>query len=73
MTRDEVAELLVGKGLQRCRVEGLAVEREGALHGVLGHDRLAGPRGRSHQHGLPGGQRPDRLLLEAVEGEGIAS
>ena len=67
---DQFPVLLVRQGLQRRGVEGLAVGRQGPVHGVGGHERLARAGGGGHQHRVPRVQRLEGLVLEFVEGEG---
>ena len=66
---DELAVLLVGEGLERRRVEGLAPRRQGAVHGVGRHEGLARPRRCRDEHGLPAVERIEGLALEVVERE----
>ena len=67
---DQLPVLLVRQGLERRRVEGLAVGGQGPVHGVGGHQRLARPGRGGHQHRVPRVQRLEGLVLEFVEGEG---
>jgi hypothetical protein len=66
---DEVAVLLVGQGLERRRVERLASLRQRPLDGIFGHHRLARTGGGGHQHGTPGVEGVESLVLEGVERE----
>ena len=66
----EIAELLVGQGLQRRRVEGLAAAIERPLDRELGDDGLAGAGRRRDQHRRSSIHRVDRITLEPVQLEG---
>ena len=65
----QVAELLVGEGLDRGRVEGAPVGLQGPGDGMFAHDRLSGTGRRRHEHVLPVVDGLHRLALEAVQGE----
>jgi hypothetical protein len=67
----EVAELLVGQGLERRRVERLAPLGQGLRHGVLGDDGLARARGCRHQHVPSLVQGVEGLDLKVVELERV--
>ena len=67
---DELAVLLVGQGLERRRVEGLAAGRQGPVHGVVGHQGLARAGRGGHQHRVARVEGVEGLVLEVVEGEG---
>ena len=56
----QLAVLLVGERLDRCRVEGLPALSHGQVHPELAHDRLARPRRRRDQHTAAGLERPAR-------------
>ena len=63
----ELGELLVGQGLDRRGVEGLATRHDRPGRGILGHQRLArSGRGR-HQHRLPPVDGMHGPALEPVE------
>ena len=67
----EVAELLVGEGLQRRGVGQALAGLQGELDGELRHQRLARAGRRGHDDRLPGGDGAGRLHLEIVEGKRI--
>jgi hypothetical protein len=66
----KIAQLLVGERLQGGGVEHFSPVRQGALDGVLTHQRLAAARGGAHHHRVALVQRVNGLELEGVEGEG---
>jgi hypothetical protein len=66
----EVAQLLVGEGLERRCVEHLAAMGQGAVDGVLTHQGLARAGGGAHHHGMALVQGVDRLVLKGIEREG---
>jgi hypothetical protein len=68
----EVAELLVGEGLQGGGVEGLAARAQGQPDGELPHHRLAGPGGGGDQGALAAGQGQAAADLELVQLETVA-
>ena len=70
--RDEIAELLVGQGFQRRRVETLAPGGDRVLDRELRNYGLARPRGRRDEDRSPFVQRLDRSKLEPIEGERVA-
>ncbi len=72
VARHEVAELLVGEGLQRRGVEGLAAGAQGQPDGELPHHRLAGPGRRGHQGRAAAGKGEAALPLEVVQLERVA-
>ncbi len=67
---DQVVELLVRQRLDRRGVERLATGGERQVHRELADDRLAGPRGRGHEHAAAVLELAARAELEVVEGEG---
>ena len=70
--RAQVTELLVGQRLDRRGVHDLETLACGPEHPELGHHGLAGARWRGHHDAVTRRQVCDSLLLEGVEGEGIA-
>jgi hypothetical protein len=66
----EIAQLLVGEGLQRRRVEDAAAMGQGAVDGVFTHQRLAAAGGGADHHRMALVERIDRLQLETIEREG---
>ena len=70
--RDEVPVLLVGQGLDRGGVEGLAAGLSGQVDRVLPHDRLPAARGSGDQHIAALVERLAGLYLEGVEREVVA-
>ena len=64
--RAQVAKLLVGQGLDGCRVERTSASSQRRFDRVLGHHRLAARRRSRHQNRTPGIDGSDRLLLEAI-------
>ena len=69
----QVVELLVRERLDRRGVERPGAVGQRAGHRVLGHDRLAAPGRGGDEHRLPGIEGVERLELERVEREGVAS
>ena len=69
----EVAELLVGERLQRCRVERPPAVPAGRLDAVLGDHRLAAAGRRGDDDVVSGVERVERLELEVVERERVAA
>ena len=65
----EVAELLVGEGLDGCGVDHTPARFHGGLGRVFGHERLAAAGGRGNDERLPFVNGADRFFLERVEGE----
>ena len=68
----QVSKLLVGEGLNGCRVEGPASSGQRQVDGMLGHHRLAAGGGGRYQDRTPGVHGGHCLDLEAVELEGPA-
>ena len=66
----EIAQLLIGEGLERRCVEHLAPMGQGPVNGVLAHQGLAGAGGGAHHHRMADVQGIDRLQLEGIEREG---
>jgi len=63
----EIAQFLVGEGLQRRGVEHLLAVGQGPVDGVFAHKGFAGPRGSADHHRMPLVEGIDRLVLKGIE------
>ena len=66
----EVAQLLIGKGLERRGVKHLLAMGDGSVDGVFTHEGLAGSRWGAHHNGMPLIEGINRLQLEVIQREG---
>jgi hypothetical protein len=69
----ELAVLLVGQGLERCRVERFSSLGQGLGHRVLPHHRLSRPGRRGDEDRPPGVERIEGGALEDVERERVST